>query len=270
MLFPIKNSQEMLNEMMVELESKTGINNFSPGSIARSLLEVVNNKLSSFYQYFDIYAAMMFVSTSEGRYLDMIGTMLNCARLAGEEDNDYRYRITNQVFSAANANKTAIRLRCLAVPNVKDIIMTPFSRGSGSFSIHVITDEVDTPDEVLTQVRQAVEEVKAEGIRAIVTKPKAVPLDMSFTCTTRGRAQIPATSIALQLKTTLQSYIDSLGMGSEISISKIMSLAGANENVDQLVLSSFKINGQQIVVRSKYYPEWDERIYVREVNVIIL
>jgi uncharacterized phage protein gp47/JayE len=264
MIFPLKNENELLQEMMTEFEEKTGVNNYSPGSIARSLIEVVNNRVSQYYQYLDIYASMMFLSTSEDKYLDMIGEMLDCTRLAGEEDENYRYRISKQVYSAANANKTAIRLKCLSVPGVKDVIMTPFARGSGSFSIHVITDEVDTPDEIVEQVRVAVEEVKAEGIKSIVTKPRIVPIDITFSCLTK--VNVTTSSIASQIKATLQDYIDTIGMGTELSIYKITNLANSNENVEQLVLSSFKINGQQIVVRDKYQPEWDERTYIRSIT----
>ena len=267
-MFPIKDENIMLSEMMIELQQKTGINDFSPGSIARSFLEVFNKKLHTAYKDFDLFASKVFLSTSTGRYLDLIGAMHNCPR-NGESDDNYRFRIANQVFTAAKSNETAIRLKCLQVPEVKDIIMTKYTRGSGSFSIHVITNEVDTPDEVIRNVKKVVDETQAGGINAIVTKPKARPIDIELSVKLADGANRSAV-VESQIKTEIQNYIDGLGIGKQVSLQKVISIAALNANVNTAFLTSFKINGDNVVVKDVLNLEWDERPYknTRKINIL--
>lgn len=270
MLFPIKDERTMLIEMIQDLEDKTGINDFSPGSIALSLLEVFNKKLGTAYKDFDLFASKVFLSRADGPYLDLIGEMHHCKRNISETDSNYRYRIANQVFTAARSNETALRLQCLQIPKVKDIIMTRFTRGSGSFTIHVITDEVDTPDSVLAAVEEVVRKNKAEGISSIVTKPKALPLDLGFSIQLSKNSSETTTSLSNQIKTDIQKYIDSIGMGAPIPVQKIISVAASNVNVDKLYLSTFKISGEDIIIKDAYILEWDERVYVDSVNILMI
>ncbi len=270
MLFPTKKESQIFEEMMAELEQTTGINDNSPGAIARSILEVINRKLNSFYRYFDEYAAMIFVSVAEGDYLDMIGQLLNCTRLPTELDHNYRYRITNQAFSAAAANRTAIRLKCLSIPGVKDIIMTPFTRGSGSFTVHVITDELDTPEAIMQQVRSAVLEIKAEGVRAIISKPLLCPIDLEFSAALQSRSNTPMESASLTMKEQIKDHVDKIGIGEPIFIQKIMAIAMLSQDISEVYLTSFKINEEPMIIRDRYQLNWDERPYLRDVKVNII
>lgn len=267
MLFPIKNSDEMLQEMMTELQEKTGINNFNPGSVARSLLETYNRNMSTAYEYFSLYAGMTFLSTAEGPYLDMIGYVTNCFRRVGESNDNYRFRISKQVFSAATANKTAIRLACLSAANVVDVKMTPYTHGSGSFSVQILTDELEPSQSVLSAVKKIVEETKAEGVKAMVSIPRPVPMDLEFSFTYRKGMSASPEVLSQQAQTKIQDYLDSMGIGAELSIQKIISESMSHEAIDQLFLSSFKIDNEHIVVRETYALKWDERAYVRNIQM---
>lgn len=270
MLFPIKSGDEMLQEMMVDLQEKTGINNFNPGSVARSLLETYNRSMNTTYQYLSLYAGMTFLSTAEGPYLDMIGYVMNCFRRAGENNDNYRFRISKQVFSAATANKTAIRLACLSVPSVVDIKMTPYTHGSGSFSIQILTDELEPSDSILQATKKIVEDVKAEGVRATVSIPRPVPLDLEFSFTYRKGTSASPDVLSQQAKTRIQQYLDDMGIGAELSVQKIISESMAHEAIDQLLLSSFKADNEHIVIRETYPLKWDERAYIRSVQLKVI
>lgn len=270
MLFPIKSSDEMLQEMMTDLQEKTGINNFNPGSVARSLLETYNRSMNTAYEYLNLYAGMTFLSTAEGPYLDMIGYVTNCFRRAGENNENYRFRISKQVFSAATANKTAIRLACLSVPNVVDVKMTPYTHGSGSFSIQILTDELEPSPSTLEAAKKIVEDVKAEGVRAMVSIPRPVPLDLEFSFSYRKGSNTSSDVLSQQAKTKIQQYLDSMGIGAELSIQKIISEAMAHEAIDQLLLSSFKIDNEHIIIREMYPLKWDERAYIRNVQLKVI
>lgn len=268
MLFPVKPQDEILNEMMQELEASTGINDFSPGSVARSLLEIIARKIYLGYNDLNVYGSQVFLSTSSDYYLDLIGSWLDCQR-NGDGNDSYKYRIANRVYEVASSNELAIKFACLSIAGVKDIIITKYTHGSGSFSVHVITDEVDPPQTVLDQVKIAVDKVKAEGIRAVITKPTPMPIDVSYSIKTNGRTS-SSESLEFQIKSSLKNYIDYLGTGAEMSIQQVISKALENSFVTQAFLSSFRINDESIILRESYKFEWDERPYIRNVSVTIM
>lgn len=269
MLFPIKNEAEVLREMMDEVVSKTSIESMNPGTIARTLLEIFNSKISACYRYFDIYTSMSFLSTASGMYLDMIGAMLGCSRAANESDTNYRYRISKQVFTAAAANATSVRLQCLSVSGVKNVIITPYSRGNGSFTVHVITDEVDTPSNIISEVEAIVVKTKAEGIKAIVTKPTIIPINIKFNVVRRNGSSISELTLSLQIKEAISDYVDEVAMGGNVSILELLRIAQMNQNVGQVYINSLYIDGKAAIVESQYKLDWDERAYVNSVVVII-
>lgn len=256
--------------MMDELRSSTNITNFTPGSIARTLLEVFNRKLNACYTYFGLYASMTFLSTAEGIYLNMIGEMLGCARLdSSEEDDNYRYRISQQVFTSAMANRTAIRLRCLAIADVKDVIITPYTHGNGSFTIHVITNEIDTPNNIILDVENAVNDVKAEGIKAIVTKPKIIDVDVTFKVILKPGNGISDIALATRLKGIISDYIDEIPMGGNFSIYQMLNIVQSNISVSQVYLNSLYIDGEAIMIKTDYQMDWDKRLHINSVLVSI-
>lgn len=265
MLFPTKTDSQILQEMMDDVFGATGLS-MTPGGVAKSLLEVFNRRLSAAYRFLDISLSMAFLSAASGLYLDRIGELLNCSRRGPmEEDDNYRFRISKQVFTVAAANRTSIRLKCLSVAGVKDIVMTPYSRGNGSFTIHVISDEVDTPASVLDAVSNAVAETKAEGIRSVVTKPAIVPLDITFNVVLKSGRVTNETSLALQISDSLSDYIDKIPMGGTVSIGEIYNIAVANDNVSQVYIKSILIGGESVMLGGTYQLEWDSRIYVNKI-----
>lgn len=268
-MFPIKSKNVMLQEMMIDLEEKTGINDFSPGSIARSLLEVFNEKLYGTYSDFEEYMSNAYLGSAEGEFIDKIGEIFDCAR-NGDTDENYKYRISKQVYLAAKSNETAVRLNCLSVPEVKDIIIRKYTKGSGSFTVYVITDEIKTPDKVLEEVRQVVESTKAEGINAEVRAPKPVPIDIVFSVKLAKNIKDEGKSVEIQSKIDIQDHVDLMPMGSSISIQKITSIVALNTNVKNAFLSEFKVDGEDVIIKDEYQLEWDERPYINNLTINII
>ena len=79
MLFK-KNYTELVNQALSDLQTHTDVTNISIGGVARSMLEVINKQLSSYYGVLELNQAMGFVSKAEGYFLDLIGALLNVTR----------------------------------------------------------------------------------------------------------------------------------------------------------------------------------------------
>jgi hypothetical protein len=135
--------------------------------------------------------------------------------------------------------------------------------------VHVITDEVDTPNDILSAVENIVEESKAEGIKAIVTKPIIVPIDIKFDITLRSGSTASSITLASQIKNSISDYIDNLPMGSSISITEMLRITQSNQYVGQAYINSLYIDGKAAIIGSQYQLDWDERAYINNVTTII-
>jgi len=84
MLFK-KSYGELVQNSLNYLTANTEITNTNVGGITRSLIEIINKNISEYYDILDINMAMSFLSTSEGYYLDLIGTLFNMPRIPSSE-----------------------------------------------------------------------------------------------------------------------------------------------------------------------------------------
>lgn len=99
MLFK-KTYEELVNEAINDLQYNTDITNLSIGGVARSLLEVINKQLSTYYNVLDINQSMCFLSSAKGYFLDLIGGLFNVTRnqpsgaTVSSSDNVQRFYVT--------------------------------------------------------------------------------------------------------------------------------------------------------------------------------
>lgn len=238
-----------------------GIND-SPGSIARLFLHLVNESMSEFYETLSVYHANSFLSTAEGVYLDAIGTMLNCIRQAKEEDEAYRYRLSQHTLSLATANETAIRLACLSVEGVEDVQLRAHYLGTGSFAVVVLNQE-NISEVVLAQLKEAVAKVAGFGIRYEVIVPikRRISLTLKLLLkdtVTDGLAQ----DIRLQVNEVIRTYISSRPLGQGFIINELTQLIlNASPYIANYIHQSFQID-EQTVFWANQTCEWNEKFAI--------
>jgi hypothetical protein len=256
--------------MLTDMKTNTPITQTAEGGTARSVLEVVNERLDDTYDYVDIGISAAYVSTATGNDLDKIGALLNCSRLTNESDTNYRYRVTQQVYIAAKSNKIALKLKCLAVSGVTNIIETPYTYGLGSFTFHVISNDLDTPDSLVRAVQAVIDENKAEGIKGIAAKPKLVPVDISVRLVLApGVTTQEGNSISYDVQSKIEDYVNDLGMGTPINSMDVYQIAGQSR-VTEVSVELVRINNRVVGGSpTEYACKWDERFYSRTIKVIV-
>jgi uncharacterized phage protein gp47/JayE len=254
--------------MIDKMSKNTSITDFTPGSIARALLEIINEEFEEYYSTLDRYTALTFVSQSTGYHLDLIGQMLDCVRQSGESDDNYRYRITQQVYVGAGANETSIRLKCLAIEGVKNVYIRPHTYGLGSFSVYVTSDNIFESDSILLEVQRVLDMEKACGIKAVAQAP--IPLYVDLTIKLYFNPSITViegNGYLYESRSAIRNYLDNLPMGEAISTSKIVDVAmGVSNKIIHSGIVDFKIN-DRITLVNIYTPNWDEKIIPRNITV---
>lgn len=78
--FLAKNPQDILRHALQKLASTTPLTAVAPGSIVRALAEAFTNELGDLYALVDFNTSMAFLSTAQGRALDLIGGLYNVER----------------------------------------------------------------------------------------------------------------------------------------------------------------------------------------------
>ncbi|MCX7610376.1 MAG: baseplate J/gp47 family protein [Ignavibacterium sp.] len=270
MLLIDKSKQNILETALDRLEKNTNINGIYPGDVAERFLnifaEILGDEEEGFYPMLKKAHLNALLPTAEGEFLDMIGYLLACKREDGESDESYRYRISKQVTVVANANETAVRLACLSVQGVKDVILMPYTHGTGSFSVYVITDNPYGEDDIIEQVRANVNKIKAYGVRVEVLKPKIIPIQMKVKIIyKKGVSEGEKPSIASQVESKIRDYVNSRYPGEELIIYEIVQKAmEIDERIYDLEFIELRVKKKlSLIVNQK--SKWNERFFEDQV-----
>ena len=258
-MFVVKTLDQLMTQSMKRLNG-TPITEIGPGGVARLLLAVMNENVAEFYETFGLNHAQAYISQATGNNIDLVGYALNCPRVTGEEDDAYKYRVCNQVLSIAAANETAIRLAALSVEGVKDVILKPYTFGTGSFSIFVVTDNPYTDQSVIDAVETKVDSVKGYGIRFAVFIPNTIAVELkAMLIFNKGTDDATKKLVAAQVKQVIRDYVNSRMPGESIVINVLNELIiQASTTIYDYQITSFAINGRPVLPANQD-SKWNER-----------
>jgi len=263
-----KTYDELIAEMTSYLAENTSINYFGEGSIAKAIVAANCRSIANYYDTFEYNLSMAFVSTAQGRFLDLIGQLLDCPRRANESDENYRYRIIHQVYIIPGSNEKAIRDKCMQVDNVRKVMIRPHVKGAGSFSIYVDVIDYKLREQTLQAVRNVVNNYMALGIAGEVVLPRYVPLHFNVTLTFKKQLTTAHKySILSQATQAIRDYINGLGAGEPFNTNQfIFHVLNANEQIASLDVKRFMINDRPSTFASRRC-RWNEQFVAGEVEV---
>lgn len=239
------NTLSSIQDKAIARLSQEGFS-ISPGSVAKLLVSIINSEIADLYTLLHEAHVESFVSTATGSFLDAIGTLLNCNRNEEETDSDYRVRITNQVLKVASSNETSVRLAALSIDGVKDVYLKNYSHGAGSFTVIVLSDYYDTPDNILRATYNAIEETVAYGTKFHVEKPKndfiSIDIKLIFK---EGTDEITARQIKLYVKEKVKEYVNSLKLGNMFITNELTQrIMEVSDNIVTYSCTNFKVNNR--------------------------
>ena len=272
---------------MIVLNTKTfdeltaeGINNLnaigfnsSPGSIAKLFLNIINSNIADLYTTLTVHHLRAFVTTADSDALDAIGSLLQCFRLDGEDDDNFRYRITNQCLTLATSNYTAVRLTALTTEGVEDVVLQPYSMGAGSFTVIVLTNNDITPQEILDDVYERLKDVHGYGIRYNVVSPTLNYIKLSQQLSfASGISDIDKQDIKYKVQEAVINYLSNLKIGEMFNIDKMTQIImDISPYIIQEQNKEFYINNERALYTNQT-SRWFERFTLSNDidNVVIL
>lgn len=266
-----KTFEELSKEATRDLEA-VGFN-ASPGAVAKLFMNIVNKHIADLYDTLTVNHLRAFVTTADGDALDAIGLLLQCFRVDGESDDNYRYRITQQCLVLAKANETSIRLTALLVDGVKNVILKPFAMGAGSFSVIVLSDEDVTSTNILENVRKAIQKVHGYGIRFNVVSPTLNYVSIKHRIFFKdGVSTNDRQEIRYNVQAALLQYFSNLDVGEMINVDRITQLVmNVSSDIIQEANEELWINGEKALYVNQA-SRWFERFIISKEydNVVVL
>lgn len=264
-----KSRDQIVEDILKRLEEGTEIVSTEPGSIVRTFSEVLSEEFSQFYSEVDLVSTMSFVTTAKGQFLDLLGVMLNCYRNVGEDDETFRYRITNYVYVLAGANQISIRLKLLEIPEVRDVIMEEFTKGTGSFTVYIITDAMETSEDIIAAAQEVVEEHKGYGIKGEVKTPILISLKLVVRLILEESVSLAeSTSIKESVRLALKNYADNIEIGGAFIITEAISVINdVSDSIIDMNVNEMYVNNQFQFVRNLSATK-GERIFLEQVNIV--
>ncbi|WP_422661737.1 baseplate J/gp47 family protein (plasmid) [Paenibacillus sp. EC2-1] len=262
MIFNDKQLSDIMEESLKEMEGM-GITEVEAGGVARLILSIVNKRIAGYYDTLRENIMMPFVSKSKGPFLDMVGKILDCDRLPEEinDDEPYRYRITKQIQRVAGGNHIAIRLAILSVPGVQDVKLKRFTHGTGSFSAYVVTEDPITPQYILDEVNEKIQEgVESFGVRAEAFRPVVIPVEMKVRLIFLKTVTDLDKKLAIaQSEEQLKHYLNSRNVGDSLEIDLVYELIkGVHEGIDEVVIFQYNIANRPVLTVDQACA-WNER-----------
>ena len=170
-----------------------------------------------------------------------------------ETDEALRLRIMNAVVSAEGANETAIRVAALGAPGIVDIIIRPFSMGSGSFEIIAIPIGNRVPLESLLAIQNRIDSVISYGTYFVIREPAYIPISMDIEIDIPLAADEEKESIKASVAGRIAGYIGDLRPGDFLVIDRLREIIiSTSQRITDSIIRVLRINNNpQLVANIK-------------------
>lgn len=249
----IKREKGLIIQEMMDRCQELG-HNTSAGSLVRTLGEGFAGEVEGLYDALLVAFEDGKLSTATEEALDAFGVMLRLPRQivrvrdeSGlmierlQNDEEYRYSLLTAFDLLAQANEMAIRLAALLVPGVKDIIYLKYALGPGTYIAIPILLPGFTESDVVSELEQVFERVKALGIRHRIRTSIKKTVNLSLLLIGDGLSL----STKDRVRLVVRDYIEGLDPGQPLIWFELMSRikASALEIID-VEVAVYEVNGK--------------------------
>lgn len=170
-----------------------------------------------------------------------------------EDDDTYRFRISNAVLTLAGGNRTAMENATLSFPGVQSVQIREFVRGTGSFDVFIVPVSQRLSETTKEQILATLKRSKALGVDVRIREPKYIPIfiaiQMSFYSTVdEGRRE----AIRLAVKQNIKTYFESISLGGEVIINQLRSvvMSVSPSEIRDMRILELCFKGQPQIIRN--------------------
>ena len=180
-----------------------------------------------------------------GDDLDSLGYWVNLPRLDNEDDNSYKYRLKDWVYSAEASNTTAITNALLAPEYASNIDYVPKTHGCGTGTCYVIPKTYEDAD-ITAALEEAADRIKdvvspSLYVEYIVPTIRAVKLQCFLTT-----ENVDAMQVRNEIETKIRNYINAIAPGDFLKIGTILRLGLAVDGTEYFNVLTCMVDEQPV------------------------
>lgn len=213
---------------------------YNNSGILYKLSESVNLLASANSQFVSIEAVNPGISSNVGNnaltfhtfvdYADQLNKTLKVTNVFAvvngqnlEDDENYRYRLSQRVLEAEAANETAIRLAVLSTPGVADVTLIKYYRGIGTYGVIIKSTLPVVSDTLIDEATLKINVVQGLGNLAFPRKPKET--GVSFKLIVYHNVVLTDDEIELidsQMIDQITNYVNNLDLGNTLYLNRMI------------------------------------------------
>lgn len=216
------------------------------------------------------------LTVMDPNYVQPAGTTVKCnnakpiqSQVGYETDDSYRFRIQQQVRTAAGGTLDAVRLAGLNVSGVRDITMIDNSYGLGSFTALIVTEDNLINGTTVVNATTAMNAVKPAGVRMYVQQPNLLPVDVSCSIVIAQSANVNQTTITNEVQVAIIRFLNTPLVGTTLVFNELVqAILNADEAIQDVTITNLAVNGTQVLYKN-YVPANDEQLIPGAVSVSV-
>jgi len=186
-----------------------------------------------------------------------------------ETDDELRLRISRHINSRSPGSRTAVLEAAFSFPGVSDIRIRPFDHGAGSFEVLIVPTGSKVAQNIIENIKGAVDSVVPYGIRTSVRGPDLVSIGL-VAQVVLGRGILNTTkAVAIDAsRRAIREYIGDIPMGGELIINRLRSvILDSDSNIRDLkildliidcrpqVIANWQLNQDEVFVLDEKLPQ---------------
>lgn len=321
-----KTSEQVIAQSVKALQDAGVITNLNPGGVARSLIEIVGQRIGDMHSVLALNMAMRYISTAAGVYLDLLGESMGVGRLSStqssvdaddrnirffvtsgrlkdsipdkviprdtqitsndgtivfvvtedaffndvdtevyvsaessdtgtsqnvgpgvltnhdlgaggvsvtntasvnsatdvEDDESYRFRLSNARLALQQANPTAIRISVMSIPEIADVQVREYAKGVGTYEVLLVPTSSTLSFNTIRRAQEIIDATRAAGVRVVVREPDYIPVEVTVALEfRRGTPDAQKARIRQIVRRNIIDYVDDIPMGGTLVINEL-------------------------------------------------
>ncbi len=170
-----------------------------------------------------------------------------------EDDESFKYRISNAVFTLAGGNKQAIETAALSFPSVQKIDFIEYARGAGTFDVLVVPTNTKLGESSRKQIDAAINRSKAFGVSSKIKEPDYISVCMSIQVYFYSNVSPTEQSLLRSsIRNNVKIYLQNIPIGGEIIINQIRAavLSTDTQKIKDMTIVDFCFDGKPMLKRN--------------------
>lgn len=173
------------------------------------------------------------------------------AQVGFESDEAFRIRLIKAVRIAAGGTEQALRFAALGIAGVRDVKVRTAPYGLGSFEVVITPENAGITATLQVTVAATLDRLRPVGVRMFVKTPNYLPIDVQGTISVKTTIGVNKQDIARRAEISIMRYVNTLLAGDPVIYNRmIQEILDSSDQVTDVVVSSFKVNGAEVLRRN--------------------